>query len=487
MTETPTDRRDQGTGSAVVIGASMAGLLAARVLAGHVDRVTIVERDLLPDGAEHRKGVPQSRQLHVLLARGLEVLEGLFPGFGRDLEAAGAVRVRLPGDVLVLSKSGWLDRRAPGWTMLAASRPLMEATLRRRVLDLPGVTVLERHEVTDLAVSDDRRVVHGVRLRGLDGDGAALVADADLVVDASGRGSRAVRWLAELGYPEPEQTLVDSHIAYASRLYRVPEGFAEDWKAVMLMAQAPANPRTGYLVPIEGGRWIVTGMGAAGEHPPTDEAGFADFLRRLSAPVIADAVAGAEPLTDVRGHRGTANRMWHFERMARWPERFVVLGDAACAFNPVYGQGITTAALAADTLDRGLRAQRQRRPSGDLDGLAHRFQQALARSNADPWMLSTGEDLRYPTTSGTTAGRLLRLQHRYFDRVEVAATRDAAIADVYIRAFGMVERPTALFRPRIVAAAVRAGRGTGAVSPPAPPTPPIPAPRAAVDREGMPA
>jgi 2-polyprenyl-6-methoxyphenol hydroxylase-like FAD-dependent oxidoreductase len=479
MTQTPA-AREPGTGHAVVVGASMAGLLAARVLAGHVDRVTVVDRDRLPDGAEQRRGVPQGRQVHVLLARGMAVLDRLFPGFRRDLEAAGAVSFRLPGDALMLSKAGWVDRRAPGWTMTSASRPLIEATLRGRLLEIPGVIVLDGSEVTGLRASDDGRVVHGVSLRRVDGGDGAPFADADLVVDASGRGSRTPHWLADLGYPEAERTQVDSQMAYASRLYRIPEGFVADWQAVMVMAQAPRNPRSGYLLPIEGGRWILGLMGAAGQHPPTDEAGFTAFMRELSSPLIADTLAGAEPVSDIHAHRGTANRLTHYERMRRWPERFVVLGDAVCAFNPVYGQGITTAAIAAEALDDCLRAQRRRRPAGDLEGLARRFQRQLARRNRDPWMLSTGEDLRYPTTTGMTAGRVLRAQHRYLDRVEVATTRDPAVTEAYARTFGMLERPSTLFRPRVVAAAVWAGRAAGR---PATTTAGVPAPRTPVQQQ----
>jgi 2-polyprenyl-6-methoxyphenol hydroxylase-like FAD-dependent oxidoreductase len=463
-----------GTRHAVVVGGSMAGLVAARVLAGHFDRVTVIERDRLPDGADHRKGVPQGRQLHALLARGRDVLEALFPGFGQELLAAGAVPVRMPGDVLTLTKAGWLDRRARGWTALSASRPLIEATVRRRLLALPGITLLDGHEATALGASRDGRVVRGVTFRRVDRDDGVTYADADLVVDASGRGSRAVPWLTELGYPAPEATRVDPDIAYATRSYRIPDGFTADWKAVMLTSRPPTMPRTGYLWPIEGGQWMVALMGAGGQHPPTDEEGHAAYLRSLSSPLIAEAVAAAEPVTEIRGHRGTTNRQWHFERMPRWPERFVVLGDAVCAFNPIYGQGMTTAAVGAETLDACLRRQRLRRPAGDLDGLAARFQRALARSNADAWMFSTGEDLRFPTTTGMTAGRVLRAQHRYLDRIEAASTRDPAVGDVYARAFGMLERPTALFRPRMVAAAVRAGR---AEVRPAASAPGVPAPR----------
>jgi 2-polyprenyl-6-methoxyphenol hydroxylase-like FAD-dependent oxidoreductase len=447
--------RGGGGGHAVVVGGSMAGLLAARVLAGHVDRVTVVERDLLPEEAGHRKGVPQSRQLHVLLARGLGVLDRFFPGFSEDLSRAGAVSLRVPGDLALLAPFGWMDRRAPGWTGLSAGRPLMEAVVRRHLGRIPGVTVRTGCEVTDVVGSRDGRAVTGVTVRQLD-SGESTRLDADLVVDASGRGSRAATWLTGLGYPQPERSDVDPDIAYATQVVRIPDGFTADWKAVMLTSQPPTMPRTGYLFPIEGGQWMVSAMGAAGQHPPTDPEGFTAFLRSLRHPVIADAVERAEPVTPARAHRGTANRRWHFERMPRWPERFLVTGDAVCAFNPIYGQGMTTAAIAAETLDACLAEHRRRHPAGDLDGVARRFQRRLARAGADPWALSTGEDLRFPSTSGTAVTRTTRLQHRYLDRVVAAATEDPRVADVYLRVLGMLEPSSAVFRPHVVAAALRA-------------------------------
>ena len=466
MTTATTTAGQPPTGHAVVVGASMAGLLAARVLAGHVDRVTVVERDRLPDAAATRKGVPQGRMIHVLLARGLVVLDDLFPGFSRDLAAAGALPVQLPGDSLMYGRGGLVDRRAVGWTTLSASRPLMEAIVRRRLRELPGVTVLDGHEVTGLGAADDGRVVRVVVLRRLD-TGEARHAEADLVVDASGRGSRAAAWLGELGYPEPELTRVDPGVVYACRIYRVPEEFAADWRAAMVLSAPPHHARTGYLFPIENGHWMLSLMGGAGDHPPGDEEGFTAFMRGLRHPVIADAIAAAEPVTEIRVHRGTANRRVHVERMERWPERFVVLGDAACAFNPLYGQGITTAAVAAEILDACLRAQRRTRPAGHLDGLARRFQRRLARAHADPWLFSTAEDLRFPRTTGGTAGLATRALHRYLDRLDVATTRDPAVTEVYTRAIGMLERPTALFRPHVLAAALRSRPGSDGEAPPA--------------------
>jgi 2-polyprenyl-6-methoxyphenol hydroxylase-like FAD-dependent oxidoreductase len=463
---TGTDRPG-GAGHAVVIGGSMAGLLAARVLAGHVERVSLVERDVLPDAAEQRKGVPQGRQLHVLLPRGRDIIDRLFPGFSRELESAGGVPIRVPAELPILSPAGWLDRRAPGWACLSASRPLFEATVRRRLRQLPGVAILQGREVTGLHASDDGRAVDGVLVRRLD-TGETTLLGADLVVDASGRGSRAPAWLAELGYPSPDRTEVDPDIAYATRVVRIPVGATADWKGVMLTSQPPDIPRTGYLIPIEDGQWMVAVMGAGGQHPPTDEEGYAAFLRSLRHPVIADAVEHAEPVTPIHGHRGTANRLWHFERLSRWPDRFVVVGDGVCAFNPIYAQGMTTAAVAAETLDACLLDQRRRQPAGRLDGMAARFQRQLARRNADPWSLSTGEDLRFPTTTGTPVTVAARAMNRYLDRVVLACTRDPRTADAYVQVLGMLARPSAVFQPHVLAAALRARPDGGRGTPPSP-------------------
>ncbi|MGY1826294.1 NAD(P)/FAD-dependent oxidoreductase [Blastococcus sp. SYSU DS0541] len=449
--------QEQATGRAVVVGGSMAGLLAARVLADHFEDVVVVDRDTLPDGTQHRRGVPQDHQFHVMLARGLRLIDGLLPGYVTELQAAGAVQMRVPSDILILTPAGWLDRGAPGWEVVSASRPVFETTVRRRVRQLPGVDVLDGHEVTGVRPARDGSGVTGVRVRPVSGAGSPFELPADVVVDAAGRGSRAVAWLRELGHPSPPVTEVDPKIAYATRVFRMPDGFSADWKAVMLSSKPPSIPRTGYLFPIEDGQWMVCLMGAAGQHPPTDEDGWRAFARSLRHPVIADAVADAEPVSPIRAHRGTTNRLLRFEKMARWPEGLIVLGDAACAFNPIYGQGMSVAAVAADTLGSRLRQHRRDHRADDRAGLAAATQRALARAMAAPWMLSTGEDLRFPTTTGAHAGAAMRAQHRYLDRVVAAATHDPAVADVYVRLLGMLAAPTAVFSPRVLAAAARAG------------------------------
>jgi 2-polyprenyl-6-methoxyphenol hydroxylase-like FAD-dependent oxidoreductase len=465
------DRRSlTHVGHAVVVGGGMAGLLAARVLVNHFERVTLIERDALTDNAQARKGVPQGRMLHVMLPRGQRIIEELFPGYGHELQAAGAVSLRIPADALVLTPAGWLDRRASGWPLVSASRPLFEWAMRRRMRALPGATILDRHDITSLVTSRDARQITGVMLRLLDVPGCPhRELGADLVVDASGRGSRTPTWLSDAGYRISTKAHIDANVGYASRIYRIPQGFTEDWQLVMLAAQPPSMPRSGLLIPIENGQWMAGLIGAAGQHPPTDEEGFTAFARSLRHPVLANALAAAEPVTPIHGYRGTANRLWHYERMRRWPERFVVLGDAICAFNPTYGQGMSTAAVAAETLNACLRDHRRQHPPYDLDGLARAFQRHLARRNTDPWMLSTGADLRYPTTTGAQVAATTRLSHRYLDRVMAAATQQPAVTETYIKVMGMLARPTSLFAPRILAAAIRARpHGDAGLPPPSP-------------------
>lgn len=449
----------------------MAGLLAARVLANHFERVTLVERDQLPAGLRARKGIPQGYLPHVMMPRGEQIIERLFPGYSRDLEAAGAVALRMPVDALVLTPAGWLDRRPNGWPMHSASRPLFEGVLRRRVRDLPSVTILDGHDVIALLTSPDCRQVTGMVLRRLDNSADTTELVADLVVDASGRGSRAPAWLSEAGYPAPATTRVDPDVGYGARIYRIPPDFNADWQAALLFSEPPSMPRSGYLLPIEDRQWMLGLMGAAGQHPPTDEDGFAAFIRSLRHPIIADVLASAEPVTPIRAYRGTANRLRHYERMAHRPDRFVVLGDGVCAFNPVYGQGMTTAAIAAETLDACLGTQRP-------DGLARRFQRQLARRNADPWMLSTAEDLRFPTTTGMHVNTATRLMHRYLDRLLPVVLQDLRIAEIYLQVFGMLARPTALFAPRILVATAR-GKSRAVAPPCAPPPRPAPFPQSA--------
>jgi 2-polyprenyl-6-methoxyphenol hydroxylase-like FAD-dependent oxidoreductase len=223
-------------------------------------------------------------------------------------------------------------------------------------------------------------------------------------------------------------------------------------RAVMLMSRPPEEPRTGFLFPIEGGRWKVTLVGAGRDYPPTDDGGFLAFARSLRDPVIHDLIRDAEPLTPIRGHRRTENQRRHFERVSPWPEGLVVVGDAACAVNPVYGQGMAVAAQTARVLGEMLARK------GYHPGMAREIQRQVARCNADAWLTATGEDLRYPTTEGATPDLRTRFLHRYLDRVVSAATDDERANAAFVDVLGLLRRPTSLFRPGVLASALRRGR-----------------------------
>jgi flavin-dependent dehydrogenase len=458
----------------VVVGGGLAGLAAARVLAAHVARVTLVERDRLPAGPARRPGVPQAAHVHNLLARGRRALEGLFPGLDAELAAAGAPAVDWTADARWYYFGGWRPRFPSGIVSRTCTRPLLEWAVRRRLLAAGGgrVTVLEGHAATGLvpgragrggpAVAGVRLTPHGGRSGGAGDDrGPAAAAGeagvgpvelaADLVVDASGRDSRAPEWLAALGYGRAPETTVDSFLGYASRLYAPPAGARHDWRTTIVAATPPARARAGGIVPVEGGRWLVTLAGAARDYPPTDEAGFLAFLASLPVPDLADALRGATPLSPVAGYRRTANRWRHYERLPRWPAGFAVTGDAACAFNPVYGQGMTVAALGALALDASLRAAGGADPSA-----ARRFRRRLARAVRLPWLMATGEDFRYPTTAGRRPGPAAAVLHRYLDGVLLAAAEHPAAHRAFLAVTHLLESPAALLHPAVALPALAA-------------------------------
>jgi pimeloyl-ACP methyl ester carboxylesterase/2-polyprenyl-6-methoxyphenol hydroxylase-like FAD-dependent oxidoreductase len=445
---------------AIVIGGSMAGLLAARILADRFAQVLIVDRDTYPDEATFRKGVPQSRHLHVLLARGAQILERLLPGFRADLAAAGAVRLRWPADAGVLGAAGWATRRTRSLPLISSRRELVEHVVRRHVATRDPVELLENTDVIGLLTDESGLSVTGVRIRSRD-DHAEQDLEAGLVVDASGRGSRAPAWLEQLGCGSSRQTVVNAFLGYASRTYARDPTIEREWRALFLQMKPPAGTRGGGLFPIDGDQWHVTIAGIGGDYPPIDEEGFLEFARSLRSSVLYEAIRDAEPTSAIGAYRRTENQLRHFDELRRWPEGFVVIGDAACCFNPIYGQGMTVAATEALVLRGWLN---DRAP-------AHDFQRRLAKAIANPWLLATGEDFRYPTTEGGRPNVATRLMHRYLDRINATSTTDPVVAAAFNNVVQMVARPTLLFHPEVV---VRTLRGPGTAPSDADPLPPEP-------------
>jgi 2-polyprenyl-6-methoxyphenol hydroxylase-like FAD-dependent oxidoreductase len=462
------------TGHAIVIGGSIAGLLTARVLTNHFAQVTVIERDLLPQTPDFRKGAPHARHAHGLLVRGQQIMESYFPGLADDLLAQGAIAANMGAELSLYIGGVPVKSFTSDLVITACSRPLLECTIGRRLRALPQVRFLEGCDVTGICTDPNRQRVAGVRVQSRQEKGTEEIIHADLIVDASGRNSRLPDWLAELGYPVPDESTVDAQAGYATRIYRRPANYPGRWQALYGIPQAPGQSRGCIIAPLEGDRWHVTLTGLNGDHPPTDEEGFLAFARSVPVPELYRALSNAEPLTEPCGYRRGANRLRHYDKLPRYLEGLLAIGDAVYALNPVYGQGMTVAALAAVTLDETLGSQ-HRHPANDPTGLARRFQRRLAKVIAAPWQMATGQDLRWPSVgAGYKPDPITRLVQGYFDRVLSAMTNNPEIAAAFAKVQNMLASPATLFYPHIVWQVLRSrpqgtlpdGRGSDRVAAP---------------------
>jgi 2-polyprenyl-6-methoxyphenol hydroxylase-like FAD-dependent oxidoreductase len=432
-------------GHAVVVGASMGGLVAARVLREVFDRVTLVERDVLDDSAGPRRGVPQGRHAHGLLARGREVLEDFFPGLTEELVGLGAGRTDLQSGFRWINAGRLLSQEDSGLVGLGVSRPLLESRVRARVLALPNVTLFDGCDATGLTATADRSRVTGLRILRRAEDGADEVLDADLVVDATGRGSRGPQWLQSLGYPAPEVEQVQIGLAYASRSYRRdPQG-----PVGAAVGATTANPRAGVMINQEDDRWIVSIGGILGDAAPLDHEGFTAFAASLPSPAIHEVIRDAEPLTDAVRFRYPASSRRRYERMSRFPAGYLAFGDSICSFNPTYGQGMTVAALEGTVLRNCL-------AEGTAD-LGRRFFRGAARIVDIPWDISVGADLRFPDVEGQRTAKV-RMVNRYLERVHRAAEHDPGVGRAFLRVVNMIDRPERLMAPGTALRVLRGSR-----------------------------
>jgi flavin-dependent dehydrogenase len=460
---------------AVVIGAGPAGMLAAAALSRAVDHVVVLDRDELPDAPGHRRGVPQGHHAHLLMPGGLEAIERLLPQaeLRKHLLAAGARELALSSGMLALTPAGWFRRwRHRSHVTISCSRPLLDWGVRRAVLRSHGNVEIHRAQATGLLGGSQR--VLGVRLeagtdagfdpRFVTGHGVRLSADgrhgeldADWVVDASGRGTRVVPWLAALGIHDIGEKNVDCGLANATRVYRTPPG-ARDWPITLIQPDPYSGRpgRSGMIVPIENDQWMVSLGGMRGSEPPKDPDAFLRYALGLPSPLVGRLIAGAEPLTPVFTSRSTSNARRYLEKARVWPDGFVALGDAAATFNPLYGQGMSVAAIGAGALAEALG-----RRGIDTPGLARGVQRAMARSVEAAWTTAVSTDVLYPGVEGGTPTVADRLAARYSRRLTTAATGSYTAASVLWDITTLRTGPARLLRPDAVLAAL-----TGPLLPP---------------------
>lgn len=417
----------------------MAGLLAAGQLARHFERVTLVERDTLENAPQPRKGVPQGAQSHILLRRGLDIVSDIFPGLPVELRVAGAQVLDLSADCEWYIAGIWRKRIDSGVKMYSQTRPLFEWKVRAKLAAMPNVRIIDGHELAGFRMGAGGRVT-GARIRE-PGAEQETVLEADLVVDASGRGSRTPQWLEAEGYARVEETQLKVDVGYATRLYRPPPDADEAWKALIVSAELPRTRRSGSIVPVEDGLWSVTMCGWLKDGPPTDDAGFLAYARSLAQPHFHEALRHAEPAGPVRAYRFAASQWRHYERMERFPEGLLVLGDAYGSFNPMYGQGITVSALQVELLGECL--------GQGLEGLPRRFFTKASKLLRIPWTMGTSEDLRLPEVEGPRPPGI-GLLYWYGDRFQRLTAVDDESIRTFIQVMHMLKPPTAMFSPRLL-------------------------------------
>ena len=439
-------------GTALIIGASVAGLLAARVLSDHFEHVLIVERDVLVPGAEARRGVPQGRHLHALLKRGEQIMSSLFPDFVPALLARGATPIQFGRDLRWYHFGCWKRNFESALTGLSLTRPVLEAEIRRRVCEIPNVRLLDGTVVRSYLMDPARSRLTGVCV---DRSRKAMPSEeipADLVVDAGGRGSQTPRHLAAFGFPPPAEQHVKTDVAYATRIYEQAPG-ARSWKAMLVMDESPSM-RSGLLFPIEGNRWMVTLIGRHGEKPPLDEAGFLEFAKSLPMPDLYLAISAARGVPGIVPHGFPSSQRRYYEQAVRFPSRLIVMGDALCSFNPIFGQGMTVSAMQADLL-RACLDEPGTGHTEALDALTTNFRKRVGTVVDAAWQMTTAEDLRFPQAMGRRTLKL-RFMHWYTAHLHRAAGRSELVAERFYRVMNMLAPPATIFGRDVLAELVRA-------------------------------
>ena len=430
---------------AVVIGAGIAGLAAAGAVAAYFGEVIVLERDRLPGEAVPRRGTPQSRHLHGLLAGGQRALSDLFSDFEQDLRDGGAVPMRMQRDLRAeLPGLGPVPSRDFGFSFYGASRPLIELITRRQVEKLANLRVRPDCRVLEITATPDGAVVTGVRYEAA--DARQEIVAADLVIDASGRGAPTLALLRSSGQPVPDEIVVGIDLHYTTATFHIPEDACADWKGVAIRPHAPDRSRGGYMFPIEGNRWVLTLAGQIGERPPAEPDGFMDFARRLETRTIYNAIRHAGRQSGFARYAFPQSAWRRFDRLHAFPRGLLPIGDSICRFNPVYGQGMSAAAQEARLLKQ-LLEDRATAPD-PLAGLAPAFFSESLPLVEAPWNMSAIPDLVYPGTRGERpAGLERRLRHnRALFRT---AMHDAEVHRLLLEVQHFLKPPSVLQDPAI--------------------------------------
>jgi 2-polyprenyl-6-methoxyphenol hydroxylase-like FAD-dependent oxidoreductase len=436
------------TNSAIIIGSGIAGLLSATVLSRHFDKVLILEKDPAVDldkpNYSGRKGLPQAHHQHILLMKGREIFESLFPGFDEELAELGAPLLSYSNDVELYVGKNKLPRFPSALKIRPCRRPLIDWVIRKRLSQYENIDTISQCRVTRLLADETKQRITGVMTKQ---HNTELALHADLVVECSGRGSRLPKWLHELNALDVPSTEVDPKLGYASRLYEIPVEHKEDVRSIEVAPHAPDNPRAAGLWLVENDQWLLTLIGMAGKYPENDEAGFLEFATKLSTPEVANTIKKAKAISPISSYKGTRNIWRHYDRVDQYPDGLLVLGDAMCAFNPLHGQGLTLIGMTTEVLEQHIQ-------QGISENFSAKWSRKLYkrfnRVFLSAWMFAISEDMRWPQTEGRQVDWRLKLAYLYTDNLLATCPNSKTVTETCLSVANMMSSPLSLFHPKII-------------------------------------
>ncbi|GGP16145.1 FAD-dependent oxidoreductase [Oceanobacillus neutriphilus] len=431
----------------IIIGGGIGGLLAAKVLSDYYDEVLIVDRDDFPEEPENRSGVPQGFQPHRLTPRGKMIIEHYFPGISNDLLAQGAAsslnkiyRFTNPYGILTMSNAE---------QDIMCSRALLEWGLRRRMKEISHVRFLAKQNVIGLQTSQDQKMVTGIRVRERGQSNLQKVITADMVIDASGRQSKLVNWLQDLAYDIPKADVLKVSLGYSTRHYKIAADSEEKWALIHVEGQPVRKQNTGIFAMIENNIVEVLLWNIGGNFPTTNAEKYEQEVAHLADPIMANIWKKLEPITTPRGYRIKELFRNRFEQMPRWPSGLLVLGDALCNFDPIYGQGMTMAAVEVEVLESCLRDQR----TNPQPSFERRVLQRLQEIIEPIWWLNAVADLKWPGVE--YEGRPLKgiaFVQKYFDLYlkQVTSQGDFELYSLYWAVNAILFSPSKIINQRMM-------------------------------------
>lgn len=430
---------------ALVLGGSFSGLVTAKALIPFFDEVVIIEKDSLAeqDEPQYRSHIPQSYHQHLMLSKGREVVEKLFPGFDQALANFGAPLI----DYGLESQLYLPHGRVPSFTshikVRSARRPLIDWILLEQLRNFSKVQIFDQSKVASLIWDESRKKVMGITFER---KGLPQKLMGELVIDGLGRASPLQKWVEENGYPTPPKTEVIPYMGYASRLFQKIKDPSINWKLIEVASDPPHNPRSAGLWEVEKDQWLLTLIGIGRCYPPRDEEGFMQYARSLPHPVIYEIIKEAKPISEIRTYQGSKNCWHHFEMAQSLPKGIISLGDSLCSFNPIYGQGMTIAALEAYTLYQLFLEER----------FSERlFYQKVSPFIKDAWTLAVSEDYRWPSTTGDPLSWYHKVSLWYFDQLMSKATSYPVVAETFLQVMNLERSSWHFIHPRLLSVFLR--------------------------------